>query len=140
MKKIYYPNCSELIADFNMHDPKEFFEVITKLAKKYDWTFSPKLSLAYLELMTRKEIDDERLEARLTIEVKDKKGMITLIEYGSNGYDDSLGFRFDSGCNDYDSRQFEFFDTAIQECAAEIKAYDGGSTSSFEEWQNEKYK
>lgn len=135
MKKIYYPNCSELIADFSIHDSKEFYEMVKRLGKKYDWEFQPKLTIELLEAMKK---DDGMSD--ITIKVLDKKGNYTTIEYGNNGYDSELGFRFDSGCNHSDNTQYNFFDKAIKDCRAEIRSYDGGSTDYFEEWQEKNEK
>jgi len=141
MTKLYYPNCSELIADFNTKKPREFLRMVSKLGKKYGWHFDPPLEIRILERM----VYEERLnklgadENKTSITVVDKKGNTTQIDYGSNGYDAYLGFRFDSSCNHSDETQFEFFDIAIEECEAEMKCYDGGSLGSFEDWRDEKY-
>lgn len=127
MKKTYYPNCSELIADFNTHNAKEFFEMASSLIKKYKWTVEPSLSLDILEAMKK--------DNNIQITVVDNKGNYTTIEYGNNGYDRGLGFRFDSNCDHADSNQYNFFDKAIEECQAEIRSYDGGNTVYFKEWQ-----
>ena len=143
MKKLYYPNCSELIADFNTKNPEEFFDLVNKLGKKHKWHFDPPLSIKVLKQM----LYEARLYSlgtpyetidKTSIEILDLKGNHTNIQFGSNGYDDSLGFRFDSGCNHVDDTQFEFFELAVQECQAEMKSYDGGSLNHFEEWQSNK--
>lgn len=131
VKPIYYPNCSELIADFNIHDPALFYEVVNRLAKKFKWQFDPPLTVNLLERMKRNYRD-------IQIMVLDMAGKTTTIEYGDNGYDSKLGFRFDSGCNHSDSNQYGFFDAAIQIGEASIQSYDGGTTDEFEKWQ-EKY-
>ena len=132
-KKILYPNCSELLADFCIHDPQEFFKMISAMGLAHGWMFDPPLSLKILEDMVKAA--KEHREERPEITVVDSKGRTTSLEYGSNGYDDSLGFRLDSGCNHYDSSQYQFFEDAIEDWNAEIKAYDGGSTEEFEKWQ-----
>ncbi|MCK4307273.1 hypothetical protein KAW50_03485 [candidate division WOR-3 bacterium] len=114
--------------------------MIKQLEKKYGWHFDPPLSvkvferMKYLDSVSKLSGQDE--VEKLEVIVVDKKGNHTLIEYGDNGYDNSLGFRFDSGCNHSDESQFRFFDIAIKLCQAEIKSYDGGSLGSFEEWQS----
>ncbi len=35
MAKLYYLNCSELIADFNVKDPKEFLRMLLKLTLSF---------------------------------------------------------------------------------------------------------
>lgn len=133
MRKIYYPNCSELLADFCIHEAKEFYPLIKQLGEDKGWMFDPPLSLEILERMVKAV--KEGWADKLSIAVVDSKGRVTTLEYGPNGYDDELGFRLDSGCNHYDSSQYQFFQDAIEDCNAEIKAYDGGSTEEFEKWQ-----
>lgn len=139
MKKIYYPNCSELIADFNTKDPKFFYAMMKHMGEKHEWEFNPPLTLDFLKEMKKKALvrklgGDIKMPLILVL---DKKGNYTHIEYGSNGYDSTLGFRFDSGCNHSDSSQYKFFATAVAERQAEMKAYDGGSTEDFERWHGE---
>jgi hypothetical protein len=124
---IYYPNCSELIADFNTHDAKDALKMLTSLAKKYKWVLEPVPTLLYLENMKGKEEIP-------WIKVIDKNGNSTTFEYGSNGYDDSLGYRFDSGCAHYDETQYKFFACAMEDLGVDVLAYDGGSTQPFDEW------
>lgn len=134
MKKIYYPNCSELLADFNIHDPEVFLSLIKDLGKRYQWQFDPPLSLQFLKDMIADMKRDDR-DDRLTSTVIDTKGRMTKLNYGDNGYDPSLGFWFaDSGNNDHDETQYPFFAAAIQECQAEMKTYDGGHSEGFDEW------
>lgn len=135
MKKLYYPNCSELVADFGIHDAELIFKILTDLAVKHQWQYDPPLTVEGLERI--KKVDKEG--SRESFTVMDTKGRFTHLEYGPNGYDDELAYRFDSGCNHADSSQFEFFDEAIQEAGAEIKAYDGGTTELFEEWRKGYY-
>lgn len=140
MKKIYYPNCSELIADFNTKRPEEFYRMVKKLGKKHDWYFDPPLTLVLLEKM-KKMAMVVKLGGNVVVPgimVLNTKGYHTSIEYGSNGYDNSLGFRFDSGCAHGDSSQYEFFAVAVANCLAEMKCYDGGSTQPFEKWLKRK--
>lgn len=134
MKKMLYPNCSELLADFCIHEPEEFLPMIKEMGEKHGWMFDPPLSLKILQDMVKaaKEHRDERL----SIAVVDSKGRTTSLEYGENGYDLELGFRLDSGCNHYDSSQYQFFQDAIDDWNAEVKCYDGGSTEEFEKWQD----
>lgn len=133
MKKILYPNCSELLADFCIHDPKEFYKMIMAMALAHDWMFDPPLSIKILEEMVRAA--KEHWEERPMVTVVDTKGRTTSLEYGPNGYDDELGFRLDSGCSDYDKSQYQFFQDAIDDFDAEMKIYDGGHIDGFEEWQ-----
>lgn len=137
--KILHPNCSELLADFNIYDPLEAYNVISALGKRQDWVFEPALSVKLLEKMIRKTKQDPQrnYDDWITIKVLDKNGNATTLEYGPNGYDDELGFRLDSGCNDYDETQYRFFAAALKECNAEIRAFDGGSKSNFEAWLGE---
>jgi hypothetical protein len=128
---IYYPNCSELIADFNTHDAKDALQMLTSMAKKYKWVLEPIPTLLYLENMKGKD-------ELPYIKVIDKNGNSTSFEYGSNGYDDSLGYRFDTGCSHYDETQYKFFACAMKEIAADVMAYDGGSTQPFDEWLDKK--
>lgn len=141
MTKIYYPNCSELIADFNTKDPQMFYDMVSKIGKKHGWIFDPLFSVKILERM-KHEDRIRKLGAEdydnIGLTIVNKKGHHTSIVYGPNGYDDSLGFRFDSGCDHGDDNQYEFFDIAIKECQAEIRSYDGGSIEPFKEWQAKK--
>lgn len=129
MRKIYYSNCSELVADFCIQDPEVFYPLIKDLGKRYKWQFDPQLSLELLKGMT---FNKERERSVLVIDMKGRK---TLLNYGSNGYDDSLGFWLaDPGNNDYDVSQYPFFAAAVDECQAEMQTYDGGHQDSFNEW------
>jgi len=127
---IYYPNCSELIADFNTHDAKGAYKMLMQMVKKYNWVLEPIPTISYLESMKDEDPDDRGMN----ITVIDESGNSTSFQYGSNGYDDSLGFRFDSGCSHYDESQYNFFKCALASIDAEIKAYDGGSSEPFERW------
>ena len=129
MKKIFYPNCSELIADFNVHEPKLFFEIMSRLGRKYKWHFDPPLTLEVLKRIKTRRKDEES-----SITILDMDGLATEIEYGDNGYDSGLGFRLDSGCSHCDTAQYPFFAKAILNCEAEIRSYDGGNTEEFEKW------
>ncbi len=133
MKKILYPNCSELLADFEIHDSKMFFKMIKTMGKTHGWMFDPPLSIKILEAMIRAA--KQNMNERPRVSVIDSKGRVTSLEYGSNGYDSDLGFRLDSGCSDYDSSQYQFFQDAIDDYGAEIKIYDGGHLDGFETWQ-----
>ena len=128
-KQIYYPNCSELLADFCIHDAKEFYDIITDLGERYEWQFDPPVTLELLKKMIKKGEESPQCV------VVNKQGQVTRLQYGSNGYDSELGFWLaESGNNHYDKDQFGFFAAAADEYAAEIKAYDGGSDEPYNEW------
>jgi len=138
MKKILYPNCSELIADFNIHDPKEFYKMIKEMGRIHQWLFDPVLSLKLLEDMVIEDMKEKEGEYRIVISIIDTKGRTTNIKYGNNGYDKSLGFYLDSGCyEEFNEEHFEFYQNAIDDCNAEMKTYDGGHLDGFEKWQQE---
>lgn len=63
--------------------------------------------------------------------------VLTTLEYGDNGYDEELGWRFDSGCNHVDGSNYPFFAWAEQHCQAEVRSYDGGSTIYYDEFVEE---
>lgn len=131
MKQIYYPNCSELIADFNVKDPLVFYGLLKALIERCQWQADPPVTLDYLKRMVRvKEMGGDSLQITLF----DKKGNYTTVEYGPNGYDYGLGFYLDSGCNHYDTTQFRFFKNAVDICGAKVRAFDGGNLDSYEEW------
>ena len=128
-KQIYYPNCSELLADFGIMNPKMFYEIITDLGKRYRWQFDPPITLELLKEMTEKGADGP------SCIVIDEKGRTTKLNFGSNGYDNGLGFWLaKSGNNHCDEEQFPFFAAAVDEYAAEMKCYDGGSDDVYKEW------
>jgi hypothetical protein len=58
---------------------------------------------------------------------------ITTLCYGSNGYDDELGWYFDSGGHS-DSRNYPFFEWAENEYKAKIRAFDGGNSRWYDEF------
>jgi len=132
MKEMLYPNCSELLANFDIHDPEKCLDIMQSLAEEYGWFFDPPLSLKLLQKMID-ETKENNDDGRFSIVVYDKKGNVTSLEYGPNGYDSSLGFRLDSGCDDYDSSQYSFFRAAEQH-GAEVLVFDGGHIDGYEEW------
>lgn len=134
MSKLLYPNCSELVCDFQIHEPQYFLDIMNKMSKKYGWVFEPKLTLELLKRMIKEDTRSVDT-APITIMVINKSGNHTVIHYGNNGYDQELGFYFDKGCySEYDIAQYPFFDKAISESSAEIKTYDGGHDDGFWKW------
>lgn len=75
---------------------------------------------------------------RLGIKLIDDKNHVTTLEYGCNGYDEKLGWRFDSGCNHCDRQNYYFFEWAKERFRAEVKSYDGGSELYYDEFLEEK--
>ena len=131
--KIYYPNWSELIADFVEHSPNKIFKFLSGLKKDFNWSFDPILSIELLKEMKSDE------DIKLTI--YNRKGGLTTLQYGDNGYDKSLGYWLaDSGNNHCDDTQFPFFAAAVEDCAAVMKTYDGGSPDMYEEWHEKNWK
>jgi len=127
-----YPNCSELIADFCLKTPKQIYTKL-KALEKYGVEFEPKLDIPTLELLKSKGIE--------RIAVIDNNGFKTSLQYGDNGYDDSLGFWLaDSGNNHGDESQFPLFGRALDDCGAQIRSFDGGSTDLFFQWYEHEHK
>ncbi len=136
MKEILYPNCSELLADFKIHEPKAILKILKSLGKKYKWHFDPPLGLQILKEMTRIKDDD-----RPVITLLDIDGNMTKLNYGPNGYDNELSYWLaDSGNNHYDKDQYPFFEKALNDYGAEMKCYDGGSPEAFDTWFNRRKK
>lgn len=127
-KNIFYPNCSELIADFNIKSPRIIYSLLVKLKEDYGWQFDPVLTFKMLENMKRD---------CSTCSILNKAGNWTSLNYGPNGYDEDLGFWLaDSGNNHADDTQFPFFAAAVEDCEADMRCYDGGSMDVWEEWYN----
>jgi hypothetical protein len=134
MKPKFYPNCSELIADFQMHDPMVMYMILKGLITRFGWETDPKLTLEFLFEMTQPIIEKDGYVNHLEMGILDKKGHETTLRYGSNGYDDLLGFRFDTACADYDTKQFKFLKGAADKAHAVIKVYDGGHDDEYNKW------
>lgn len=127
MKKIYYPNCSELLADFEVQDPKIMLDILKKLIKKYDWHAEPQPTVEFLTRMKK----DRQEQIYLTADNYDA----TCLHYGDNGYDDALTYWLaEPGNNDWDSKQYSFMAAAKDDAGAIIKTYDGGKEDGFQEW------
>jgi hypothetical protein len=123
MRKIYYPNCSELVADFSITDAKEFYEVFKNLTRKNKWQVIPELSIKNLEDLKKTE---------KSILVLDLEGRTIQLNYGNNGYAD-LGFWLaTSGNNHCDKDQFPFFKACLDN--VEMLTFDGGNDEVFNEW------
>lgn len=120
-------SCSELLVDTQIHDPVLAFNKISQLMKEVGWESSPPLTVELL-----KELKDYK-DPEIT--VYDKHGNQAWLEYGSNGYIESLGFRFDSHCNHCDDNCFPIFDAAIEKLQGQLIACDGGSKDYFNEWK-----
>lgn len=58
---------------------------------------------------------------------------LTSLYYGSNGYDDLLGWYF--ACEHFDKKNYPFFEWAEKDHNAKIRSFDGGSSDGYEEYQ-----
>lgn len=126
-------SCSELLVDTAIHDPEIAYNQFTRVAELFKWEFSPPLSVEIL-----RDIKDlgEKCGA-IKLSVYDKDGNSAAVEYGSNGYLDT-GFRFDSGCNDWDYHCYPIFKAAIEQLNGKLIACDGGTTQGYQDWKNGK--
>ena len=120
-------SCSELLVDTAIHDPEGALAIFQKIFQRFGYESSPPLSL---EVMEAKKEDNETVE----ITVYDKDGNRCWLEYGDNGYIDTLGYRFDSHCSDYDSGCYPIFKAIIEEAAGQLYSCDGGHTDGYEYW------
>lgn len=163
-RKPFQVNCSELIADFKIKDIKDAKEIIDLLIKEYDikayltinvnrkhylkdyyddWRnyftlkyedFSENL---YLEDNNIKNKDLELIDLdNIEIVLKKDKSFVRLV-YGDNEYDPNLGWYFEADQH-VDKRAFPFLEWAEKNYNAEICSYDGGWTSYFEEFKEDK--
>ncbi|MBU2051260.1 MAG: hypothetical protein KKH61_20125 [Gammaproteobacteria bacterium] len=145
-------SCSELLVDTAIHDPKEAYERLTELMKLCNWESSPPLTIELLELLKFPDVvegggsEEDRfqyVERKLLgepteapeIVIYDKDGNRAFLEYGNNGYVETLGYRFDSQCNHGDSGCYPIFKAAIKHLQGELIACDGGSEDSYYEWE-----
>ncbi len=126
-------SCSELLVDTKIHDPEEALEAFRKLFKACGFESSPPLTVKILEALKDKDESD-----RLNVMVFDGSGNRCFLEYGNNGYIAELGFRFDSHCNDYDTRCYPIFKEVIARLNGELISCDGGHTSGYEDWESGK--
>lgn len=135
---IIQTSCSELLVDTQIHNPEIAFKQITTLMKECSWESSPPLTVELLQRMkASKEYygyaeEDSNIPE---IVIYDKEGNRAWLEYGENGYLESLGFRFDSHCNHCDSRCFPIFDKAMERLNGQLISCDGGSRTDFYEWK-----
>jgi len=130
MKKIFYPNCSELLADFEVQDPKVMLDILKNLIKKYGWKTEPQPTIKFLE-----ELKENR---DIFIYIVDNKKNEINLQYGGNGYDNTLTYWLAiPGNNDWDSKQYPFMAAAKDDADAVIKTYDGGKDEGFTEWYDQ---
>jgi hypothetical protein len=138
---MFQSSCSELLVDTAIHDPEEALRRFTTLFNAHGLDSSPPLTLEVLEeLKAWHELTyDERESGDYTpvnVVVFDKDGNRVELEYGHNGYIHT-GYRFDSGCADYDHRCFPIFKKAIDILGGELIACDGGTTGAYEDWDSD---
>jgi hypothetical protein len=140
MKEIIQTSCSELLVDTAIHDPAKAYEAITGLIKTCEWEASPPITVELLADM-KKHNEAQRFDEKdpevPEVVIYDKYGNRAFLEYGNNGYIETLGYRFDSQCNHADDRCFPIFQKAIEKLNGTLIACDGGSTSDFYNWLGE---
>jgi len=127
---IIQTSCSELLVDTAIHDPKEAFERFTELFKALEWETSPPLTVELLEAI--KNMPEEEQQ---DIVVYDSEGNRATLEYGDNGYITTLGYRFDSHCNDWDVLCYPIFYEVINKLNGELISCDGGVTNGYKDWE-----
>lgn len=133
-KFIYYPNCSELIADFNLKDPMAMWSILLQL-RKCGWVYACNRSGSlFFNLLAMKK------DSEIAIEVRDKKDNKSLLRYNAlDCYDDTLGYYLDNGCyEEWNPKVFPFYFEAENRFNASIKVFDGGHDEEYNEWKEKK--
>ena len=128
-----YTSCSELLVDTAIYEPENALKKFQELFEICGWECNPSLTLELLNELKRENDGEKEPE----VVVYDKKGNRAWLQYGDNGYI-TTGYRFDSQCNQCDSKCFPIFKEAIEKLNGELIACDGGCTSIYEKWAGEK--
>jgi hypothetical protein len=128
-----------LLVDTAIHDPGQAYKKISKLMEICDWESSPKLSVELLDQLKKERLsqryDDPDIPPLPVIVIYDKDGNRCFLEYGPNGYSDTLGYRFETLCNHGDTRTYPLFKRAIEILEGELLSFDGGGDESYREWE-----
>ena len=130
---IVQTSCSELLVDTRITDAATAYTVLTELAKKMGWEFSPPLTVEELEALKEEK---DYCEDDNSVEIFARKGENATLLYGDNGYAEH-GYYIEAE-GDYYNPSYHILKGILDNIQqATLLAYDGGSTVSFDDWCDE---